>query len=383
MKQDKGVTINFKQEHSGDISSNEIKNSKYSYKLHCPKCYSSRIRKRSTPFIIAIALFVVLLLLQVIFGALSFIMLRVATLPFIRLQMLLLVTTIIWPFVIMATICFAIVGKNRCKSCGHRFLSMCETEQTESQDRFPLRFSLLSALIIFLTIVVGRQLIMMSSGVEYWIVVLNVFMCIVAWFFIFGVFLIYHALVYHFLRKRIKHNLIWATIFVLPVILLCGFLLYDSLRARSIFIFESQPSKKAQRILSHAEMAILPDSATDIQVYTWSSPFSGEEFLSFKASQNDINMFLKESPILLGLECQIYSKERMRLKYPKYYGTKEEHFQFRHDYFNPDPSAPSWYNPEIRGRGKRYEIHPKGYHCPGEVIVDEEENLVFVKLVFS
>jgi hypothetical protein len=92
---------------------------------------------------------------------------------------------------------------------------------------------------------------------------------------------------------------------------------------------------------------------------------------------------LDESPILEGKECEKFSKERMRLKYPKDYGSKEEHFGHGHQYFRPDPSAPDWYIEEIEGTGRRYEIQPEGYHYPGEVIVDYEKHLVFVMLVFS
>ena len=182
----------------------------------------------------------------------------------------------------------------------------------------------------------------------------------------------YQTVLHRFFRRRIRSTVLWAILFLLPAILLGGDSLYRSL-----------PKVKARRILAHGELAPLPESATDVKVFTWSSLFSGEEFLQFRAAPIDIERFLNTSSILRDAECQKYSRDRMRLQFPKDYGMKEEHLMGPHDYFSPEAHAPEWYKEELRGPGRRYIIHPKKYHYPGEVIIDDDENLVFVYLCFS
>jgi len=218
----------------------------------------------------------------------------------------------------------------------------------------------------------SREMLKLIFHGAFSIIVFKAIFAAIGSAFLIGLSLPYQAIVHHLLRTRIRHNLLWAILFLLPAILFGGFSLYQSL-----------PGIQARTILAHGQLAHLPESAIDIKVYTLSSPFSGEEFLRFRADPDDIERFLDESPILQGKECEKFSKERMRLKYPKDYGTKAEHFEHEHEYFHPDPSAPAWYIEEIKGTGRRYKFQPKGYHYPGEVIVDDEQHIVYVMLVFS
>jgi len=73
----------------------------------------------------------------------------------------------------------------------------------------------------------------------------------------------------------------------------------------------------------------------------------------------------------------------MRLPSPDDPGKSWQYREAEHEVFVPDPSTPDWYKQEIRGPARRYIIRPKGYHYPGEVLVDDEENFVFVQLCFS
>jgi hypothetical protein len=73
----------------------------------------------------------------------------------------------------------------------------------------------------------------------------------------------------------------------------------------------------------------------------------------------------------------------MRLTWPK-----ERIDEFRsqrdgHEYFTPGSLTPEWYCPQIKQRGRRYEIPAEGAHNWGEVIVDDEEHIVFVTVVWS
>ncbi|MDY0356862.1 MAG: hypothetical protein RBR19_13350 [Sedimentisphaerales bacterium] len=156
---------------------------------------------------------------------------------------------------------------------------------------------------------------------------------------------------------------------LLPVILIGG---------RAIYC--AQPSVRAASILADAELAALPPSAREIKVYTWSTPFSGEWRLRFRAERADIERFLEASPILRQAECRQYSRERMRLIDPEPYRNRSGDDPNGPDYFRPDFNMPAWYIQEIKTPGKRYETKPPGFSDPGEVIVHTEENQVLVGL---
>lgn len=182
----------------------------------------------------------------------------------------------------------------------------------------------------------------------------------------------YQHFLYRFLRTRVTHWAVWSVLVLLPVVLL---------GARSIY--RSLPSVRAQQILTSGELGALPESATAITVYAWWTPFSGEEYLRFHADREDIELFVAKAPILKGAEHWDYSRAKMRLLGREKLGFGEGHGAPDHEYVFHRQTVPPWYMEEIRWRARRYRIRPPGYHHAGEVIIDQENNVVFVKLVFS
>lgn len=280
-------------------------------------------------------------------------------------------------FALVSSFCVLAAGawsslfwKKYCQSCGYRFRSNHKLERNDPEYPFPLRFCVLNALTLFFLCVVGRYMMELLSGAVYPMIVGQAIGSTIALFVWVALFLPCQGFVWVFLRLKIRRDLVWAMLFLLPAIWFGTDCLYKSV-----------PTVAARGILAWGELATLPDSATEIKIFAWSSLFSGEEFLRFRASPDDIERFLETSPILKNAECQTYSKDRMRLSFPKDYGM--EHFMDPHEYFQPVGHAPQWYREEFRGPGRRYIIHPKRYHYPGEVIIDDEKNLVFVYLCFS
>jgi hypothetical protein len=147
-----------------------------------------------------------------------------------------------------------------------------------------------------------------------------------------------------------------------------------------VSLYNSQPSVRVQKILAGAEFAELPESAMQIKIMTWYTPFSGEEYLRFRASPDDIKSFLEKSPILNNVEFEKYSDKKMRLFSPHRDVFSSSSLD-NHEYINKKPTAPSWYMQEIKDIARRYRIQPKGYNSAGELIVEERNNLVFIKLI--
>jgi hypothetical protein len=184
--------------------------------------------------------------------------------------------------------------------------------------------------------------------------------------------LLWHLVLYNTLKRRLVNPLLWAILFVLPGVLGGAKVFHDSL-----------PRVRVRALLAFAKLAALPESARGIKICTWSSPFSGEDFLRFTATRSDIERFLIESPALQGQQPTRFSAQRMRVEYPKDYLMNPNRPQDGNTYYSPDPTKPAWYKQEIRGPARKYMIQPPRYQYPGEVLVDDETNTVYVYLCFS
>jgi hypothetical protein len=273
-------------------------------------------------------------------------------------------------FALPVTTALVIAGKRRCLDCRHRFAPALDTT-TGRMARFPLHLHFLNAFLLFLLFIVGPSIIRFTVGGVEWS---NAFFDLNR-IFSFGFFLwgslFYHFILHNLLRRRIVRPAIWAALFLLPAVILGGPVFYISL-----------PKVDARSLLSMAELAPLPKSATGVRTYSWASPFSGEDFVCFKADPNDIERFIAESPALQGQTPKRYSAEKMRLMYPKDYDTNRN-FDDVNEYVSPRPSFPIWYKREVRGPARKYHVQPPRYQYPGEVLVDDETNTVYVYLIFS
>ncbi len=131
-------------------------------------------------------------------------------------------------------------------------------------------------------------------------------------------------------------------------------------------------------------LAPLPRSAAGVKAYSWSTLFSGEDFVRFTAEPNDIERFIAVSPALQGQEPQRYSRQKMRLPRPQPRDA-EGGFDMSNvnEYVAPHPAFPDWYKQEVRGPAHKYKVQPPRYQYPGEVLVDDETHTVYVHLIFS
>ena len=93
----------------------------------------------------------------------------------------------------------------------------------------------------------------------------------------------YHAFTYLALRWLTRRKLVFAVLFLLPGMMF-------GVRAFCL----SLPEARARRLLEGAGLAALPESASKIRVYSWSTPFSGDAFLRFEADENDIEKFIDQ-----------------------------------------------------------------------------------------
>jgi hypothetical protein len=132
-------------------------------------------------------------------------------------------------------------------------------------------------------------------------------------------------------------------------------------------------STNARRALELARLADLPDSAVAVQADGTSSMFSAGFFLRFEAAPEDIERFLADSPGLEGIAPELFTADHMYLPYRSDRSISEQHTYFH------TGALPSWFDPTIRGRGRRFVIPQDTAAYHGEVIIDDEAHRVFVR----
>jgi hypothetical protein len=334
--------------------------------LRCPKCYSIRIREYSLPVLLTFLAFPCLLLTSLVILAIGEAF-GTDRLSIVLFALILAMTFL--PSAFLVAVSFALIGKHRCKSCGYRFRTGDESVKVEPKVRFPTVYSVLSTLFLFVSFVIWHLAIMHVSGGIYKPTDLRIIGAVVVWSFIACLCIFYQSVVYRFLRTRIKSPLTWAILFLLPAIII------SSLR-----IHASLPGVTAQRLLSEAGLAPLPKSATDLRVYGWWFPDEAGRCLMFRATIDDIEAFLNTSPSLEGRQCEKFSTERMRVEYPSDIKKYMEYQQAGHALFVPE-STPSWYKEEIRKSGRYYSIPSQNRPNSCEIIVNDEEHIVYIKMI--
>lgn len=270
------------------------------------------------------------------------------------------------------TACVAVVGRNRCRDCGHRFEPAGPGVDTTVLPCFPWGAHVLNIVVLLLLCLVGPLVLEIRAGAKRPSdMTTGVGLLFAFWLLLWGS-LFYHVTLYRRLRQKLANRLIWTVLFVLPGVLVGG-----------LVFSASSPTIKMRRLLAYAHLAPLPPSATGLKVYSWSSPFSGEDFMRFTAEPNDIERFVADSPALRGQKPQRYSDKRMRLKYPTDAAGNTVYRMDANEYVTPRGNVPSWYKEEIRGPARKYKVQPPRDQFPGEVLIDEETNTVYIYLCFS
>jgi hypothetical protein len=99
----------------------------------------------------------------------------------------------------------------------------------------------------------------------------------------------------------------------------------------------------------------IPKSATDIKTFGWSSFFSGEVWVKFKAPPEDIEAFIENSEGLKGITPEPFSGEC-----------------FPYEYTDDLP----WFKPPVKNT-VQYELTT----AFGVIIVDYENNVVYIDFI--
>ena len=241
-----------------------------------------------------------------------------------------------------------------------------------TQNRYRRRVKRIGLGLLFVLYMVVPIPIMIAGGSAGFDVV---FLWMFGWISLLlwiGVCLLWWRIVDVHVKRITPSRKVWSTLVLLPVILIGG-------RA----VYRSWPTVRAACILYNADLAPLPPSATEMKVNLWFTPMSGEGHLRFNAAPDDIEHFLAASPILRDVEYAKDSENQITLFYPRNERRSLSPEDIRYRISRDLKRAPAWFIKELTGAMMGYYIDPSGSQISGTVIVDQEHNLVFVRLSFG
>lgn len=272
----------------------------------------------------------------------------------------------------------AVATRARCPQCGYRFWPGSDIVDR----RFPIAMALAGLTVLIPALVLGLLWITSAPGQEAWTVQRILYARVIMAVLTSGLALFIQAIVWRALFGCTLHILKRYFLLLLPpVILASGWLALTS-HDREILVRKFNPVTRSREVLVRADLAVLPESAREVNVYCIRPFFYERYFLRFEAAPNDIEQFLAESPSLRGIPCRTYSSERMRLP-ARTQGDLFECFRRDddvHDYFDPNWPVPEWYEREIRGEARRYQISGRNGKYSGELIVNDQTHTVFVRV---
>ena len=138
-----------------------------------------------------------------------------------------------------------------------------------------------------------------------------------------------------------------------------------------------QPGTK--EILSAGRLAAIPKSATDLMVDGTGNLFSSQHYIKFKADTKDIEEFIQNSASIRSITPDRFDQGHQYVPYPKDVDTATNE---RDEYFGLDKRWP-WFDPTIKVRGRKYTIDQDQDANGGEVVIDDEKNIVYIRVYHS
>jgi len=139
-----------------------------------------------------------------------------------------------------------------------------------------------------------------------------------------------------------------------------------------------QPGTKV--LLSAGRLAAIPVSASDLMVDGTDNLFSSKHYIKFKADPTDIEEFIQNSASIRSITPDRFDRGHQYVPFPKDADTAT--FDERHEYFGLDKRCP-WFDPTIKVRGRKYTIDQDDDVNGGEVVIDDEKNIVYIRVYHS
>jgi len=271
----------------------------------------------------------------------------------------------------------ALVAQPRCSRCGRLCLPAPDEASATGPLTFPMRFAATGSAIVLVFLVVGLARFRSAPGQETIPVGLTFVLRIVMAGFTLGLGVLAQTVTWRRLRPRMT-SVAWRCLLLLPAFVLGTAWLALTGYDHWTLSRKYDPIKRSPIVLLRAGLTELPASARDVRVHSWAFFMSGKYTLRFTADPNVIEDFLAASPSLEKVRPSTYSSRHMRLRGGIVVDSLDKYDAQGNERFAPQRDVPRWYQQEIRGPGRRYEINWYEGKYRGELLVDDEEHIVYV-----
>ncbi len=154
--------------------------------------------------------------------------------------------------------------------------------------------------------------------------------------------------------------------------------------SRQLMTFKSEKDKLefVKRVLQKGRLADMPVSAREVQATGWAGLFTGSDYVRFRADASDIERFVALSPGLKNVKPAMYSRSKLVIIEAGLTNDTKSHSDDEVYYFDRR-TEPGWFNFKTIRNGKKYAIPPEKNHNWGDVIIDHETNVVYIKVTWS
>jgi hypothetical protein len=161
-------------------------------------------------------------------------------------------------------------------------------------------------------------------------------------------------------------RLVW-----IAAVLLAGFVILASFSFRTRVW--TGGTELAMEFLARSPLGPLPAGATNVLFHRWGGPFTGEAFLRFELSPEEIETFIRERAEIASMKPkETYSAEHPLLPWPN----DESKLSLDARYYGASGRPPDWWAPTILGTGRMYFLWPSAW-----LYFDEERGVVWFKVV--
>jgi hypothetical protein len=271
----------------------------------------------------------------------------------------------------------AVAAQPRCRHCAQRFWWESDEISAGRENRFPLRFALIGGAILLVSLVAGLVWLKTAPGLETWNGGLRFISRIVMAGLALGLGWLGQAIIWRKLHTRMTIAARRSLLLLPAVVLGAGWLALTGYDHRALSR-KYDPVARSPEVLDRAGLAALPPSARAVRVHSWAFMLSGQFDLRFAAEPNAIERFLAASPSLKSVTCQTYSRQKMLLRGGTYVSPFDGLDASGNEVLPSEADMPRWYQQEIRGLGRRYEISWHDGMYQGELLVDDQTHTVYV-----
>ncbi len=138
---------------------------------------------------------------------------------------------------------------------------------------------------------------------------------------------------------------------------------------------------KLRAALRLGQLADLPRAASNVHFDGLVRDGRAHYFVTFTASADDIDRFLRTSPGLRTVLAEPLGPQRMSVPRGTVLPTTTSSpaAPGAHVIYDPEPQFP-WFAPNVQTQGRRFVITPGDLTGRGEIIVDDERHIVYIRV---